>query len=78
MSETITSRPFAPKMACERCVFGRGEHAEWCDRNPFNRMPLVPVKGGLFASEEFAQRQQSDDARTLLERLGYPSAIWPH
>jgi hypothetical protein len=31
MSETITSRPFAPKMACERCVFGRGEHAEFCE-----------------------------------------------
>lgn len=20
-----------PQMACERCVWGRGEHAEWCD-----------------------------------------------
>lgn len=30
MSE-ITSRPYQPKMACERCCFGRGEHAEWCE-----------------------------------------------
>lgn len=29
----ITSRPYHPdpQMACERCVWGRGEHAEWCD-----------------------------------------------
>lgn len=26
----ITSRPFKPAMACERCVFGTGDHALWC------------------------------------------------
>lgn len=31
MSE-ITSKPYKPDpaMACDRCCFGRGEHAEWC------------------------------------------------
>jgi hypothetical protein len=31
MSE-ITSRVYQPNaaMCCEACVFGRGEHAEWC------------------------------------------------
>jgi hypothetical protein len=29
---SITSMPFRPnpEMCCEACVFGRGEHAEWC------------------------------------------------
>jgi hypothetical protein len=30
-STNITSRPFHPDQCCERCVFGRGEHAGWCD-----------------------------------------------
>lgn len=31
----ITSRPFkpSPDKCCERCVFGRGEHADWCKRS---------------------------------------------
>ena len=30
--EKLTSRPYkpSPMKACETCVFGRGEHAEWC------------------------------------------------
>jgi len=32
MSEpVITSRPFHPRMACERCVFGTGLHAQSCN-----------------------------------------------
>lgn len=26
----IRSRPYSTASCCERCVFGRGEHAEWC------------------------------------------------
>lgn len=26
----IVSRPYNPKMACERCAFNRGPHALWC------------------------------------------------
>lgn len=26
----IYSRPNHPKMACEACVYGWGEHADWC------------------------------------------------
>jgi hypothetical protein len=31
----ITSRPYQPdpETCCEACVFGRGEHAEWCRFN---------------------------------------------
>jgi hypothetical protein len=31
---SITSRPYKPDSAkcCERCVFGSGEHAEWCEK----------------------------------------------
>ena len=32
MSE-ITSRPYRPEQCCEACVFGRGEHAEWCEKS---------------------------------------------
>lgn len=28
----ITTFGFAPKRACEACVFGRGEHAVWCQQ----------------------------------------------
>ena len=26
----LVSRPYRPAACCEACVFGRGEHAEWC------------------------------------------------
>jgi hypothetical protein len=28
--QPIRSLPYHPKNACEKCVFDRGEHAEWC------------------------------------------------
>ncbi len=33
----IRSMPYRPDKdhCCEACVFGRGEHAEWCGRRPF-------------------------------------------
>lgn len=33
MSEKLMSRPYpsdSPQV-CERCVWGRGSHADWCD-----------------------------------------------
>ena len=30
MPEVIRSRPYSTEMACERCVFGRGQHADFC------------------------------------------------
>ena len=30
MTEPIRSRPYSTNAACEKCVFGRGAHAEWC------------------------------------------------
>lgn len=28
----ISSRPYHPTACCEACVFGHGEHAEWCEK----------------------------------------------
>lgn len=28
---TITSRPYSTDAACERCVFGSGDHEFWCE-----------------------------------------------
>lgn len=28
----IVSRPYHPTACCEACVFGRGGHAEWCEK----------------------------------------------
>jgi|HubBroStandDraft_6_1064221.scaffolds.fasta_scaffold540979_2 hypothetical protein len=30
MMPEIVSRPYSTAACCEKCVFGRGEHAEWC------------------------------------------------
>jgi hypothetical protein len=32
----LTSRPFrpSPEKCCEACVFGKGEHADWCLKRP--------------------------------------------
>ena len=37
MSESIQSRPnhFNPAYACEQCVYGTGEHAEWCPEKTY-------------------------------------------
>jgi hypothetical protein len=40
----MADRPFeayqgwCPEVACERCIFGSGNHAKWC--------PLAPPKAG--------------------------------
>ena len=49
MSDT-TSRPYRPnpEMACERCVFGRGEHAEFCPKDaPYVGTPRPPWMDGI-------------------------------
>jgi hypothetical protein len=38
VSATITSRPYVVKMACEACVFGRGEHM--CEDGTYSIGPL--------------------------------------
>lgn len=32
-------------MACERCVYGTGKHAEWC--HPHGSLPSVPTAANL-------------------------------
>ena len=51
----LMSRPYKPgAKCCERCVFGRGEHAEWCwpCPNPF-------CNGRLELSQQFEQPYSS-------------------
>lgn len=35
MSDLLQSRPFRPDASkcCEACIFGSGEHADWCAEN---------------------------------------------
>jgi hypothetical protein len=42
----IVSRPYKPGACCESCVFGRGEHAEWCAKSTKKEPPV-------FDSDEF-------------------------
>jgi len=28
---SLQSMPYRPAQCCEKCVFGSGEHAEWCN-----------------------------------------------
>ncbi len=53
MSDPIKSRPMFHSTACERCAFGRGQHAEWCESQDvkerkaiaaaFDRYPKVRI-----------------------------------
>lgn len=37
---------FRPKMYCDRCVYGRGEHADWC---PSGRLfPAMPMYDNIY------------------------------
>lgn len=44
----IHSRPYNPKMACERCCFGSGEHARWCRKNIKTENMNPPIPGGPY------------------------------
>ncbi len=42
-------------MACERCVYGSGEHAEFCEQHPDYVMNYAQCKGyGFITLENFA------------------------
>lgn len=43
----IRSRPYSTAACCERCVFGRGEHAEFC------RYAVVMVPRGEMMTHKF-------------------------
>lgn len=68
----IVSRPYAPSrsMCCEKCTFGSGEHAKWCEHYGEVRIPFAMQKGGDFASLEF----QKDMAE--IEEQIWRHALW--
>lgn len=50
----LQSRPYQPdeSQCCEACVFGRGEHAEWC---------FLPLAGGIPSDCDYCQSAVSTD-----------------
>jgi hypothetical protein len=68
MSKPIQSRPYSTAMACEACVFGRGEHAEFC------AVPVVRawLDNGIREFENFIEDQMviaANSPRTALDRI---------
>lgn len=53
MSE-IHSQPYRPTMACERCVFGSGEHAGWCENQ---EIPWMGKRGRLVLDERIPKNE---------------------
>lgn len=45
MADKIVSRPYKPVRCCEACVFGRGPHADWCEKNPLNSLTFDALFG---------------------------------
>ncbi len=47
MTADLVSRPYKPDpgKCCERCVFGRGEHAEWCEKGKLQVVKRFIEKG---------------------------------
>ena len=45
-AEPIVSRPYRPgENCCERCVFGSGEHAVWCEEfGPWAKIDLAKIQ----------------------------------
>lgn len=37
-----------PAKACERCIFGSGQHAEWCSKGAWDRYVEETVREGLY------------------------------
>ena len=55
MSADIVSRPYNPdtENCCERCVFGRGAHADWCEKRAGQLQEIGDfVHRGRVAQEE--------------------------
>lgn len=45
--DPIRSRPYSTAMACERCCFGRGEHAEYCAQGVIQRYADSRIEAAL-------------------------------
>lgn len=65
----IVSRPFKPAMACERCVFGTGQHAEWCESRSasmgkaLNRFSEKIAQSNIDTARLFAEQIRSGEYR---------------
>jgi hypothetical protein len=75
----ITSRPYRPSgdWCCEACVFGRGEHAEWCSRRRVQKFIEDQLETGVcaFANEVFRrQRLELETHSALRETFGVSSS----
>ncbi len=80
MSEQIVSRVYKPNpdKCCEACIFGRGEHVEWCaaggqGTEPFwaPRKFLVELKQSDLARYDVLAVDQANDT-ALIRRNSHP------
>ena len=76
MSQTIQSRPYHPQAACERCVFGSGEHAPWCEHAPratyiLDAYQWQSINDGP-AQQRYFTPDRNDSSRTRCRWCGSP------
>jgi|GEM_PF-2224506 len=64
-SDTIVSRVYKlnPDVCCERCVFGRGEHAEWCWPCPTCQSRIVLDSKGNGTCPECGTKVRANEDR---------------
>lgn len=69
----IVSRPFHPKMACPACVWGRGEHAEWC--HPSNATVTFKVEAKWPSTEQQSGITQTYFTATEQQNQAYERMV---
>ena len=69
MSDPIKSRPMFHSTACERCVFGSGEHAEWCDESDLPESEMLCYCGHVYV-------QHHDGYECLACNPGLYACVW--
>ncbi len=50
------SNPYKPnpEKCCEACIFGSGEHVDWCERSPLTPAQREWLAGGSTFAERYA------------------------
>ena len=65
----IHSAPYRPAMACERCCFGSGEHADWCENGILLRQA---IEAGMIT---LRRTVTNEEAKELATALGYRAGM---
>lgn len=75
--EPIRSRPYSTAAACERCVFRRGFHADWCDCGVYDGLLLTVQGSKLFPPDVAQKRHRVARIRQWQRSSGKPDAMPP-